>query len=114
MDLNDLQKIIIRFRDERDWKKFHNPKDLAMSISIEAGELLQHFQWVSENEVWKVAKNRKEEIAEEMADILIYLLYLADAIGIDMEKEFLKKVEKNAEKYPVEKSRGVAKKYTEL
>lgn len=114
MDLNDLQKIIIRFRDERDWKKFHNPKDLAISISIEVGELLQHFQWVNENEVWKVAKNRKEEIAEEMADILIYLLYLADAIGIDMEEEFLKKVEKNAEKYPVEKSRGVAKKYTEL
>ncbi len=114
MDLKDLQNIVIRFRDERDWKKFHNPKDLAVSISIEAGELLEHFQWVGEGEVWKVAENKKKEIAEEMADILIYLLYLADAIGIDMEEEFHRKVKKNAEKYPVEKAKGVAKKYTEL
>ena len=114
MNLNELLDIVIRFRDERDWKKFHNPKDLAISISIEANELLQHFQWVNGDDVWRVARSRREEIAEEMADILIYLLYLADVMGIDVERAFLRKVEKNAERYPVEKAKGVAKKYTEL
>jgi dCTP diphosphatase len=106
MDLKELQKIIINFRDEREWKQFHTPKNLAVSISIESGELLEHFQWNDECQ-------NKKEIAYEMADILAYLLLLAYECDIDLEKAFLEKMNLNEKKYPADLVKGSSKKYTE-
>jgi NTP pyrophosphatase (non-canonical NTP hydrolase) len=107
MKIKELQKLIASFRDERDWRQFHTPKNLAVSISIEAAELLEHFQWSDK------CKNKKE-IAYEMADVLAYLLLLADECDIDLEKAFLEKMKINEKKYPIEKSKGKSTKYTEL
>ena len=93
---------VLKFRDERGWKKYHNPKDLAASIVIEASELLEIFQWVSEEESYDVARRNIERVREEVADILIYLIYLADVLQIDLEDAVLEKLKKNEEKYPVE------------
>ena len=100
-----LQEIII-FQKERDWKKFHTPENLAKSISIEAAVLLEHFQWQKEYD--------KSEVAEELADVLIYCLYMADALDLDVKEIIRDKMKKNAIKYPVEKAKGNAKKYTEF
>lgn len=104
--MNEIKSEIIRFQKERDWKKFHTPENLAKSISIEAAELLEHFQWGKEYDV--------DEVAEELADVLIYSLYMADALDLDVKEIILDKMKKNAMKYPVEKSRGNATKYTEF
>ena len=104
--MKDIFEEIIRFQHERDWKKFHTPENLAKSISIEAAELLEHFQWGKEYDI--------DEVGEELADVLIYSLYMADALDLDVKEIILNKIEKNAVKYPVEKSKGNAKKYTEL
>ena len=115
-DLDEILRRVVEFRDERDWKQFHNPKDLAISISLEAAELLEHFQWKGPEEVRQAAEDPevRREVGEEMADILILLLSASDALGIDLHAAALAKIEKNARKYPVEKSRGNAKKYDEL
>jgi len=105
MNLKELEKIIVKFRDEREWKKFHTPKNIAVSIVIEAAELLEHFQWSDE------CKDKKE-ISYEMADVLAYLLLLADECGIDLEKAFLEKMEINENKYPVNLVKGKSDKYT--
>jgi NTP pyrophosphatase (non-canonical NTP hydrolase) len=99
--MQEIQKKILDFRDERDWKKYHNEKDLAISISLEANELLENFQWRNSDEA--IAKS-KQNIKEEMADILIYLVQLADKMGINIEEEVINKLVKNAIKYPVGKS----------
>lgn len=113
--LIDLQNKVAKFRDDRDWKQFHAPKDLAASISIEAAELLECFQWKSKKEVELMLDSEKrDKVSEEMADILIYLLNLADTTGVDVLKEAYKKLAKNAGKYPVAKAKGTHKKYTEL
>ena len=112
--LYSLKKKIQQFRDERDWKKYHNPKDLAISISIEAAELLEHFQWKTPEQLDKKVQDDREKIGEEMADVYIYLLELSDITGIDLIDAAEKKLEKNAKKYPVDKSKGNSKKYTEL
>ena len=104
--MNEIKSEIIKFQKERDWKKFHTPENLAKSISIEAAELLEHFQWGKEYEV--------DEVAEELADVLIYSLYMVDALDLDVKEIILDKMKKNAMKYPVEKSRGNATKYTEF
>ncbi len=114
MDIDLIQKRIRQFRDSRDWMKFHNPKNLAISISLESAELLEHFQWKSPEESELHAESAKSEIADEMADIAVYLIEMADNLGIDLEKAILGKLDKNAAKYPVEKAKGNAKKYTEL
>ena len=108
-----LQRIR-RFRDERDWMKFHDPKNLAMSISIEAAELLEHFQWKTGEESSRYASENREVIADEVADVAIYLFELADNIGIDLVAAIHHKLDKNAAKYPIEKARGVATKYDKL
>ncbi|PEL14312.1 nucleotide pyrophosphohydrolase [Bacillus sp. AFS017336] len=98
--MKDIMKKIIDFRDERGWAAYHNEKDLAISISLEANELLENFQWkTSEDAVTESMQN----IKEEMADVFIYLLQLADKLNIDLEEEAFKKMEKNAIKYPVKK-----------
>ncbi|MEY2195401.1 nucleotide pyrophosphohydrolase [Neobacillus sp. BF23-41] len=99
--MKEIQKKILDFRDERDWKKYHNEKDLAISISLEANELLENFQWRNSEEA--IAKS-EQNIKEEMADILIYLVQLADKMGINLEEEVTNKLVKNAIKYPVSKS----------
>jgi NTP pyrophosphatase (non-canonical NTP hydrolase) len=112
-----MQETIARirkFRDDRDWKQFHNPKDLAVSISIEAAELLELFQWKSGEESARFAAENRERVSEELADVAIYLIELADITGIDLAKAIEAKLEKNAEKYPIDKSRGRSTKYTDL
>lgn len=100
--MNDMMRKIIEFRDERGWAPYHNEKDLAISISLEASELLENFQWRSSEEA--VAES-VQNIKEEMADILIYLLQLADKMEVNLEEEVYKKMEKNALKYPVSKDK---------
>lgn len=107
----ELMKKINKFREERDWRQFHNEKDLAISISLEASELLEIFQWKSSEEV---TDKKLEDIKEELADVLIYSCMLADNLDLDIEEIIENKLEKNAEKYPVEKSKGKNNKYTEL
>ena len=102
---------VLKFRDERDWKQFHNPKDLAISICLEAAELLEVFQWSAED-VWCRAK--KEKVKEELADVLNYCILMADICGLDLDEIILEKVKKNGEKYPIEKAYGHKEKYTEL
>src|SRR6185436_20634584 len=105
---------IRKFRDERDWKQFHDPKNLAVSISVEAAELLELFQWRNGEEAMRYAGENRERVSEEIADVAIYLLELVDVLGLDLEKVIEDKLEKNAKKYPVEKSKGRITKYTEL
>ncbi len=114
---DSIRKILDRikqFRDERDWMQFHDPKSMAASITIEAAELLEHFQWKSREEVQEYVKTHKDHIAEEIADVAMYLFELADNLGIDLLDAMEKKLAKNAAKYPVEKAKGSSKKYTEL
>jgi NTP pyrophosphatase (non-canonical NTP hydrolase) len=115
--MNDVERItekIKMFRDERDWMQFHDAKNMAVSIILEASELLEHFQWKTTKEVEEYARQNKEEIQDEIADIALYLFEMADNLGVNLVDAMEKKLEKNKKKYPVEKARGNAKKYTEL
>jgi len=106
-----MKKVIdelIRFRNERDWEQFHNPKDLALAINVEAGELLELFLWKDP------ADADKEKVKEELADIFAFGLLLAEKYEFDFKEIILDKIKKNAEKYPVEKAKGTSKKYNEL
>lgn len=105
---------IRKFRDDRDWMQFHDPKNLAISIVIEAAELLEQFQWKNKKEVEQHIKSNREDISDEIADIAMYLTELCDNLGIDLVEAMNKKLEKNAKKYPVEKAKGVSTKYTKL
>lgn len=107
-DIKDLINALVKFRDERDWAQFHNEKDLAIALNIEASELLELFLWKSANEA------DHERIKEELADIFAYALLLANKYELDLREIVLAKIEKNALKYPINKSKGIAKKYTEL
>jgi len=102
------------FRDARDWMQFHNPKELAVAIAAEAGELLQHFVWQSAEQSHRRVEERREEIASEMADVAILLFELADNSGVDLAEAMRAKLAKNEIRYPVEKARGSNKKYNEL
>lgn len=113
-ELDEITKRIIEHRDARDWKQFHNPKDIALSLVLEASEVLEHFQWKNESEVAKLVDTKKEELGDEIADVLYYLLLLSHETGINPHEAFDRKMLKNAKKYPVDKAKGNAKKYTEL
>src|SRR3989338_5572689 len=113
-DIKKLTEKIKQFRDERDWKQFHNHKDMALSLVLEAAEVLEHFQWKKPEEVDAHAKNSKDEIAEELADVAMYLFELADNLGIDLSEAIDIKLAKNAQKYPVAKARGKHTKYNKL
>ncbi len=110
-DLQDLQNKLIQFRDDRDWAQYQTPKNLALSISLEAAELLEHFQWTTEDQ--DIPPDKRDKIAEEVADILIYLLLFAHKLGIDPVEAAKDKIEKNGQKYPAELVRGKSAKYTE-
>ena len=112
--IQEVTDAIRVFRDERDWQQFHTHKDMAVAISIEAGELLEHFLWKTTEECEARVESHNEAIAEEIADIGCFLFELADNLGIDLGEAILKKIQKNAEKYPIEKAKGRHTKYTEL
>jgi dCTP diphosphatase len=94
-NIDKLKEKLCEFRDERNWKQFHNPKDLAQAISIEASELQEHFLWVSQEKSYDIVEKNKEEVSDEMADIFAYLLSLSDITGISLEEALLSKLEKN-------------------
>mgnify|MGYP002640231012 CR=1 FL=1 len=105
---------INKFVEDRDWKKFHNPKDMATALSIEASELLELFLWVKAEDLDAHVKNKKEDISDEMADVAVYLFDLADSLDIDIFEAIDNKMNKSCKKYPIEKCKGNNKKYTEL
>lgn len=113
MQLEDIAAKIRAFRDERDWAQFHNPKDMAIAISIEASELLEHFLWKNPDEVDERLEIRREEIEDEIADIGIYLTELADNLGIDLLAAMERKIAKNDLKYPAQRVKGSSLKYNE-
>lgn len=102
---------VLKFRDDRNWRQFHNPKDLALSISLEAAELLEVFQWSGSD---TVCESKKDKICEELADVLNYCILMADVCGLDMDEIIQEKIRKNNEKYPIEKAKDSAKKYNEF
>ena len=112
--LSDLQRTIRQFCDDRDWDQFHNPKDLSISLTLEASELLEHFQWKTEDEIAAYLKERKSEVGDELADVFYWVLLMANKLDVDLVNAFDKKMLHNEAKYPVDKSKGSAKKYTEL
>ena len=115
-DFGEIERQVRRFRDERDWKQFHKPKDVAVSVAIEAAELLEHFQWKSDDEAraYLADAAKRDAVGREMADVLILLASLADVTGVDLYAATLAKIEENARKYPVAKARGNATKYDRL
>ena len=110
----ELTDMILKFREERDWKQFHNPKDSAIALSLEAMEVLEHFHWRNKEEIEQYIKEKKKEIGDELADVLFWVLLLSHDLGIDPEEAFLTKMEENKKKYPIEKAKGKHLKYTEL
>jgi len=107
-DINEITQALLKFRNERDWEQFHNPKDLAVAINVEAGELLEAF-------LWKDAEAAKiEKVKEELADVFAYAFLLAEKYNFDVKEIVLEKIKKNGEKYPVDKAKGTARKYDEL
>lgn len=108
--LEELTQAVVDFRNERGWEKFHTPKDLAISLSLEASELLENFQWKNSDE--SIQKNY-DNIVDELADVMIYSLMLAEKLDIDLEESIWNKLEKNKKKYPVDRVYGSNKKYTE-
>src|SRR3989338_3401699 len=100
MSFEEVQKAVVQFRDARNWRQFHNPKDPAISISLEAAELMELFQWKAENDFSSVVQERKKDIQEELADVMIYCFSLADVLGIDVRNAISEKMVKNGRKYP--------------
>ena len=113
-DINTLKHQLREFADTRDWNQFHSPKNLSMALSIEAGEIMEHFQWLTQEQSKSLPEDKLDEVAEELADTLLYLIRLADKLDIDLLTAAQNKIKLNGQKYPVEKSRGNAKKYTEF
>lgn len=114
MNIDDLAARLRAFAHERDWEQFHAPKNLAMALAVEAAELMEHFQWLTEKQSGELSPAVKQQVAAELADVLIYTVRLADRLGVELEPAVEAKILVNAAKYPVEKSRGSAKKYSEL
>ena len=112
-DINEIKEKLREFSRERDWDKFHSPKNLAMALSVEVAELLEHFQWLTEDESRSISGGAKAEVADEIADVQVYLIRLADKLGVDIFESVAQKIKKNEEKYPADKVRGSSKKYTE-
>ena len=113
-ELQTIQLALREFAREREWEQFHSPKNLAAALSVESAELLEHFQWLTEEQSRMLAPEKREAVGEELADVLIYLLQLADKLGIDPLEAARRKIRINAEKYPAERARGRIDKYTTL
>lgn len=112
--LEELKLALRSFAEERDWDQFHSPKNLSMALAGEAGELLEQFQWLTEDQSKNLIDQQLLAVADEIADVQLYLVRLADKLGLDIMAECNRKIESNAIKYPIDKSKGTAKKYTEL
>ena len=113
-ELHDLIAQILQFRDERDWKQFHNPKDISISLCLEAAEVLEHFQWKSPAEVEVYCQEHRAEIGSELADVLCFVLILSHELKVDLTEAFNLKMEENKRKYPVDKAKGNHVKYSKL
>ena len=113
-EIREITEKIKKFRDERDWMQFHDPKNMAVSIILEASELLEHFQWKTTEEVEQYIKQNRAEIKDEIADTALYLFELADNLGINLIEAIEEKIKKNEMKYPIEKSKGRHTKYNKL
>ena len=112
-ELEELRVLISNFARERDWDQFHSPKNLSMALIVEAGELVEHFQWLKQSESHALPKDKLEAVEEELADILVYLIRIADQLDIDLISAARKKIKSNAAKYPADMVRGSSRKYTE-
>lgn len=112
-DLSRLRDQLREFASERDWDQFHSPKNLAMALIVEAAELVEHFQWLTEEQSRQIIDSKRSEIEDEIADIYIYLIRLADKLGIDLSLATKNKIKKNQQKYPADKVKGSARKYTD-
>ncbi len=112
--LSDLARQLDQFSNERDWNQFHSPKNLASALVVEAGELLEHFQWLTEDQSQALTPQKLEAVSAEIADVLLYLVQLSTALGINPVEAARAKIQLNAQKYPVESARGKSKKYDEL
>jgi len=110
--LDALRARVNNFVSERDWAQFHSPKNLAMAMIVEAGEVVEHFQWMTEQESRQLDAQTKEQVGQELSDTLVYLLRIAEVCGIDLIEAANKKIDLNAQKYPVEKCKGSNAKYT--
>ena len=113
-DIKRLTSLILKFRDDRDWKQFHNPKDSAIGLVSEAVEVLDEFKWKNEEEIKEYLKKEKHKIEDELSDVLFWVLLMAYDLKIDIPSSFARKMEQNKKKYPVNKSRGKHTKYTDL
>jgi dCTP diphosphatase len=111
--LGDIAEKLRRFTEERDWDQYHSPKNLAMAMTVEVAELLEHFQWLTEEQSKDLPPEKKAQVAEEMADIQIYLIRMADKLGIDILDSVRGKISQNEKKYPTDRVRGDARKYNE-
>lgn len=114
LDIETITQKIIKFREERDWKQFHNPKDLALSLVLEAAELLEQFQWKNGGDIAEHIQNHKDAISEELADVLYWVLLMSHDLDIDILTALENKLKKNESKYPISKSKGNSSKYTKL
>jgi len=112
-DLEQIKLKLQQFAEERDWDQFHSPKNLSMALIVESAELVEHFQWLTEKESHNLSEDKMREVEEELADIQIYLIRIADKLGVDLLSAANKKIEINEKKYPSEKVKGSSKKYTE-
>jgi NTP pyrophosphatase (non-canonical NTP hydrolase) len=110
--IDRLNTLIRSFADERDWQQFHSPKNLSMALIVEAAELVEHFQWLSQQESLELSSTEQEEVALEMADIFIYLVRMADRLDIDLLRAARSKIAINSQRYPADKASGRADKYT--
>jgi NTP pyrophosphatase (non-canonical NTP hydrolase) len=111
---DELKKALRDFASERDWEQFHSPKNLAASLAVEAAEVLEHFQWLTEESSRSLPEAKTAQVADELADVFLYLLMLSDKLGIDLIQAARSKLSANARKYPVDLARGSSRKYTEL
>ena len=113
-DFSHFTSLIVNFRNQRDWKQFHKPKDLAISLMLEAAEVAEHFQWRNDEELQTYIRTHKEQIGEELADVLYWVLLMSHDLEIDLQKALEEKMASNHKKYPVEKAKGKHTKYTDL
>lgn len=113
-ELDELYNKLSEFNKDRDWEQFHSPKNIAMALSVEAGEIVEIFQWMSQEESYDLGQEKMQKLREEMGDVFLYLQLLASKYDIDLVKAAAEKLDKNSKKYPVDKARGSSKKYNEL
>jgi len=113
LDIADISASLRKFANERDWNQFHSPKNLSMALNVEAGELLEHFQWLTQQQSRNLDEQKLAEVESEVADVLIYLIRISDILNINLNQAVTSKMQLNAEKYPVSKVYGNSKKYTE-